>query len=59
MKSLHDCTASGRALSGAAASLTVHLVGVPERERFDRLLAEGHYLGVAPPVGDFLRQSLP
>ena len=56
MKSLHDGTASGRALSGAAASLTVHLVGAPERERFDRLLAEGHYLGVAPPVGDFLRQ---
>lgn len=29
-----------------------------ELKRFDRLLAEHHYLGASPPVGDFLRQAV-
>lgn len=40
----------------AARFLEVHVVTPSERERFDALLAQKHYLGVAPPVGDFLRQ---
>jgi len=58
MKSLHDCSASGSGLFQAVPSLVVKLVAAQERERFDRLLADGHYLGVAPPVGDFLRQGV-
>jgi hypothetical protein len=40
----------------AVPSLVVTLVSAPERERFDRPLAERHYLGAAAAVGDFLRQ---
>lgn len=41
----------------ADRSLSVCLVeSGAERERFDGLLAQRHYLGQAPPVGDFLRQ---
>ena len=56
MKLPHDDSASGSGLFQAVPSLIVKLVGVSERGRFDRLLAERHYLGTAPPVGDFLRQ---
>ena len=59
MKSLTDHAAAGSGLLQAARSLKVHLVTASERARFDRLLAEKHYLGPAPPVGDFLRQRLP
>lgn len=56
MKSLaHDSEAGGGHF-GAARSLEVHVVTPSERERFDGLLAAKHYLGQAPPVGDFLRQ---
>ncbi|MBA2431009.1 MAG: ISAs1 family transposase [Chthoniobacterales bacterium] len=56
MKSLHDDPASGNGLLQAVPSLRVKLVGAAERERFDRWLAERHYLGAAPCIGDFLRQ---
>lgn len=46
----------GSGLLQAASSLRVELVGAPEGARFDGLLAREHYLGAAPPVGDFLRQ---
>ena len=41
----------------AASSIEVRAVEPEELARFERLLKEGHYLGPAPPVGDFLRQS--
>ncbi len=56
MKSLHDETMPGIGPLQADPSMRVELVGEQERERFDELLAREHYLGVAPPVGDFLRQ---
>jgi hypothetical protein len=41
----------------SGAALVVHTVQTaPERTRFEQLLEEKHYLGAAPPVGDFLRQ---
>jgi hypothetical protein len=40
----------------ADPSLEARLVAAGEMERFGALLAEKHYLGAAPPVGDFLRQ---
>lgn len=46
-----------RAAPGIACALEVQTPGTAsERERFDALLRAQHYLGVAPPVGDFLRQ---
>ena len=56
MKSLADYAPAGSGLSQAARSLNVHLVTPSERQRFEELLAARHYLGPAPPVGDFLRQ---
>jgi hypothetical protein len=56
MKSLQEDSASGNGLLQAVPSLAVKLVGASERDRFERLLAERHYLGAAPPIGDFLRQ---
>jgi len=38
------------------SELHVHVVAPDQRARFDALLAQKHYLGAAPPVGDFLRQ---
>jgi hypothetical protein len=43
-------------VSKAAESIEVRAVEPEELARFERLLKEGHYLGAAPPVGDFLRQ---
>jgi len=40
----------------ADRSLKVQVVTPAQRERFDRLLAEKHYLGEAASIGDFLRQ---
>lgn len=40
----------------ADSSLEVCILAVGELERFEALLADKHYLGAAPPVGDFLRQ---
>ena len=46
-------------LTAAAANrLEVVVVGSEERERFDELLEQKHYLGSAPVVGDFLRQII-
>jgi hypothetical protein len=56
MKSLNESAPSRSAPGGAAPDLQVHVVRPAERARFDELLAERHYLGLAPPVGDFLRQ---
>jgi Domain of unknown function (DUF4338)/DDE_Tnp_1-associated len=40
----------------AASSIEVRAVEPEELARFETLLKEGHYLGQAKPVGDFLRQ---
>jgi hypothetical protein len=53
-KSHHSTTGVG-ALR-ADPSLEVHNVAGSDLERFEELLAGKHYLGAAPPVGDFLRQ---
>jgi len=56
MKStLHHSTPGVGSLR-ADPSLHVRPVAADELECFERLLAEKHYLGAAPPVGDFLRQ---
>jgi hypothetical protein len=43
-------------VSKAAEGIEVRAVQPEELARFESLLQEGHYLGAAPPVGDFLRQ---
>jgi hypothetical protein len=56
MKStLHDLTL-GISPMRADPKLQVRPVAPDELERFEQLLAGKHYLGIAPPVGDFLRQ---
>jgi Domain of unknown function (DUF4338)/DDE_Tnp_1-associated len=52
---LHD-RSSGIGLLPADPSLEVRPVAGEDLERFEQLLAGQHYLGSAPPVGDFLRQ---
>jgi hypothetical protein len=42
--------------NGTQPVLHVRVVPPGQRERFAGLLASRHYLGPAPPVGDFLRQ---
>ena len=43
--------------AGEQEPLEIRVVSAPEEVvRFDRLLAERHYLGRTPPIGDFLRQ---
>jgi hypothetical protein len=56
MKSTPRRSAPGVGSLRADPSLEVHSVAAEELERFEGLLAAKHYLGSAPPVGDFLRQ---
>jgi hypothetical protein len=59
MKQPYDCLVLEMgAPKGAfsSPSLLVQMVAAEERERFDRLLSQKHYLGKAAVVGDFLRQ---
>lgn len=43
--------------SACSAELEVRVIqSGPDLERFERALAQKHYLGQTPPVGDFLRQ---
>ena len=59
MKSLVTDSPAGGGLLPAARSLQIQLVTPAEIERFDALLAQKHYLGSLPSVGDFLRQRVP
>jgi hypothetical protein len=54
MKPIPSATKPGRA--AAPSELQVSLISAPEQARFDALLAQQHYLGATPSVGDFLRQ---
>ena len=56
MKSTPHQSAPGVGSLRADPSLEVRPVAAEELERFEGLLAAKHYLGSAPPVGDFLRQ---
>jgi hypothetical protein len=56
MKSLATDSPVGGGPLPAARSLQIDLVAPGELERFDGLLAQKHYLGSLPSVGDFLRQ---
>ena len=56
MKSAPRQSTPGVGSLGAGPSLEVRPLGAEELERFEGLLAAKHYLGSAPPVGDFLRQ---
>lgn len=56
MKSTRSTLALGQPLTPAPSELHVSIVTSAEQSRFDQLLAQKHYLGAAPPVGDFLRQ---
>lgn len=56
MKSTRSRSTPGRRLQPTLSPLHVHLVSPAEQPRFDALLAQKHYLGAAPPIGDFLRQ---
>jgi hypothetical protein len=56
MKSLAEDAILGGGRCAAEPGLTVQVVAPEQRERFESLLASKHYLGPAPPVGDFLRQ---
>ena len=56
MKSTPRQSTPGVGSLGAGPSLEVRPLGAEELERFEGLLAAKHYLGSAPPVGDFLRQ---
>jgi Domain of unknown function (DUF4338) len=56
MKTPPKQTAASSCVSKAEPAIEVRAVEPEERARFERLLKEGHYLGPAPPVGDFLRQ---
>src|SRR3974377_2062864 len=55
MKSTRSKQPLGRTPS-VPSELQVDIVPRAGRLRFDQKLAEKHYLGSAPPVGDFLRQ---
>ena len=48
--------AAGSHARRLSQSLTVRVIEAQERERFDALLREKHYLGESARVGDFLRQ---
>ena len=48
--------AAGSQARRLSLSLTVRVIEGQERERFDALLSEKHYLGESARVGDFLRQ---
>src|SRR5436305_9314155 len=56
MKSLAEDTNCDRGRCAEEPGLQVQVVAPEQRERFEALLASKHYLGPAPPVGDFLRQ---
>jgi hypothetical protein len=56
MKPTLNDLSSGIGALRADSSLEVRPLAAEELERFEALLAEKHYLGTAPPVGDFLRQ---
>ena len=57
MNSALPLSAPVRAEAQPRRELEVLLVqSPPERARFDALLQAQHYLGAAPPVGDFVRQ---
>ncbi|MBM3858562.1 MAG: ISAs1 family transposase [Verrucomicrobia bacterium] len=55
MKHPHS-SKSGRAPHRHASELQVHLLSPKEKNRFQQLLAQQHYLGDAKPTGDFLCQ---
>jgi hypothetical protein len=54
MKPTPSETRTGRA--AAPSELQVSMVSATDQARFDGLLAQKHYLGATPTVGDFLRQ---
>jgi Domain of unknown function (DUF4338) len=56
MKTSPNQTAASSCGSKAEPAIEVRVVEPEELARFESLLKEGHYLGPAPPVGDFLRQ---
>jgi hypothetical protein len=56
MKPTRTNATLGRSPTRAPSELHVHIITAAEQARFDQLLAQKHYLGAAPPVGDFLRQ---
>ena len=56
MKTPPKPTAASNGVNKAALGIDVRAVEPEELARFESLLKEGHYLGQAPPVGDFLRQ---
>ncbi len=56
MKPPQQRTTPGICQAQVNPSLHVQLVAPSQRARFDQLLAQKHYLGGAPAVGDFLRQ---
>jgi hypothetical protein len=56
MKSTPHHSTPGTGSLRADPSLEVRPLAAGELERFEGLLAEKHYLGAAPPVGDFLHQ---
>lgn len=56
MKSLQEDAATGSGRLAAAPGLRVQMVEAKDQDRFDQMLAERHYLGECPRVGDFLRQ---
>ena len=56
MKSSRSRSTPGRLPHSTPSTLHVHVVSPAEVTRFDALLAQKHYLGVAPAIGDFLRQ---
>lgn len=56
MKSTHSLVPSRRRSPLPSPALLIQPVAPVDHARFDQLLAEQHYLGPAPAVGDFLRQ---
>ena len=56
MKAVDECSVSAHCDPKANQRIEVQIVGPEEIERFDRLMAEKHYLGATRAVGDFLRQ---
>ena len=56
MKPTRPHTPPGRTAPATPSTLHVQLVTAAEQARFEELLAQQHYLGATPPVGDFLRQ---
>jgi len=56
MKSTHARSTPGRHPAAPPPTLLVQPVAPTDQARFDQLLADQHYLGAAPAVGDFLRQ---